>query len=94
MALHLSTSISIADFIKHSTSNKGILEINRYLYFFVTDGHVETITIITRFVSLCILYAIHLNDNSLFCVFTDLDVTCSPNNRFMTEIMVSSLFLS
>ena len=58
------------------------------------DGHVETITIITRFVSLCILYAIHLNDNSLFCVFTDLDVTCSPNNRFMTEIMVSSLFLS
>ena len=26
-----------------------------------------------RLVSLWILYAIHLNDNSLFCVFTSLD---------------------
>ena len=34
----------------------------------------------------------HLNDNSLFCVLTSLDVMCSPNNLFMTDIMVSSLF--
>jgi hypothetical protein len=32
----------------------------------------------------------HLNDNSLFCVLTSLDVMCSPNNLFMTDIMVSS----
>ena len=55
-------------------------------------GHVETITIITRFVNLCILYAININDNSLFCVFTDLDVACSPNSRFITKIMVLSWF--
>jgi hypothetical protein len=36
----------------------------------------------------------HLNDNSLFCVLTSLDVMCSPNNRFMTDIMVSSFFVS
>lgn len=34
----------------------------------------------------------HLKHSSLFCVFTDLDVMYSPNSRFMTEIMVSSLF--
>ena len=34
----------------------------------------------------------HLNDNSLFCVFTSLDVICSPNSRFIMETMVSSLF--
>ena len=45
-----------------------------------------------RLVSLWILYAIHLNDNSLFCVFTSLDVICSPNSRFITETMVSFLF--
>ena len=37
------------------------------------------------------LYAIHLNDNSLFCVFTSLDVICSPNSRFITETMVAFL---
>ena len=42
-----------------------------------------------RLVSLLILYAIHLNDNSLFCVFTSLDVICSPNSLFITETMVS-----
>jgi hypothetical protein len=39
-----------------------------------------------------VLYAIHLNDNSLFCVLTNLDVMCSPNNRFITETMVSFFF--
>ena len=34
----------------------------------------------------------HLNDNSLFCVFTNLDVMCSPNRRLITETMVSFLF--
>ena len=28
------------------------------------------------------LYAIHLNDNSLFCVFTSLDLLCSPNSLY------------
>jgi hypothetical protein len=45
-----------------------------------------------RLVSLWMLYAMHLNDNSLFCVFTSLDVMCSPNSRFITETMVSFLF--
>jgi hypothetical protein len=45
-----------------------------------------------RLVNLWMLYAIHLNDNSLFCVFTSLDVICSPNSRFITETMVSFLF--
>ena len=27
----------------------------------------------------------HLNDSSLFCVFTSLEVTCSPNSLFMTD---------
>jgi hypothetical protein len=45
-----------------------------------------------RLVSLLILYAIHPNDNSLFCVFTSLDVICSPNSLFITETMVSFLF--
>ncbi len=34
----------------------------------------------------------HLKHSSLFCVFTDLDVIYSPNSRFMTESIVSSLF--
>ena len=45
-----------------------------------------------RLVNLWMLYAIHLNDNSLFCVFTSLDVICSPNSCFITETMVSFLF--
>jgi hypothetical protein len=32
----------------------------------------------------------HLRNSSLFCVITNLDVMCSPNRRFITEIMVSS----
>ena len=32
--------------------------------------------------SVHVLYAIHLNDNS-FCVLTNLDVTCSPNDHSM-----------
>ncbi len=32
------------------------------------------------------MYAIHLNDNSLLCVFTSLDVICSPNSRFITDM--------
>jgi hypothetical protein len=28
----------------------------------------------------------HLNDNSLFCVLINLDIRCSPNSRFITEI--------
>jgi predicted transcriptional regulator len=55
-------------------------------------GFVETTNITRILVSLWILYAMHLNDNSLFCVFTSLDVICSPNSRFITEMMVSSLF--
>jgi hypothetical protein len=49
-----------------------------------------------RLVNLWMLYAMHLNDNnSLFCVFTNLDdVMCSPNSRFITESMVSFLSLS
>ena len=39
-----------------------------------------------RLVSLLILYAIHLNDNSLFCVFTSLDV-------YVLQIVVLSLKL-
>jgi hypothetical protein len=35
-----------------------------------------------RLVSLWILYATHLNDNSLFCVLTSLYVICSPNSLF------------
>jgi len=40
------------------------------------------------------LCAMHLNDNnSLFCVFTNLDdVMCSPNSRFITESMFRSCF--
>ena len=39
----------------------------------------KPLNIIMKLVSLWMLYAIHLNDNSLFCVFTSLDVICSPN---------------
>ena len=47
-----------------------------------------------RLVNLWMLYAMHVNDNSLFCVFTNLDdIMCSPNSRFITDIMVSFLFL-
>ncbi len=35
----------------------------------------------------------HVNDNSLFCVFTSLDVIYSPNNRFITEMMVHPCFV-
>ena len=47
-----------------------------------------------RLVNLWMLYAMHLNDNnSLFCVFTNLDdVMCSPNSRFITESMLRSCF--
>jgi len=31
-------------------------------------------------------------DSSLFCIFTNLYVMCSPNSLFITESMVSSLF--
>ena len=34
----------------------------------------------------------HLKHSSLFCVFTDFDVMYSPNSRFITESIVSSLF--
>ena len=45
-----------------------------------------------RLVNLWMLYAIHLNDNSLSCAFTNLDdVMCSPNSRFITESIVSFL---
>jgi hypothetical protein len=55
---------------------------------FASNGFVETTDITTILVSLWIFYAMHLNDNSLFCVFTSLDVICSPNNRYITETMV------
>jgi hypothetical protein len=40
-----------------------------------------------------ILKAIHLNDNSLFCVIISLDIIHSLNSLFITEIIVSFLFL-
>ena len=55
-------------------------------------GFVENILNITRLVSICILYVMHLNDNSLFCVLVNLDIRCSPNSLFITDITVSSLF--
>jgi hypothetical protein len=64
----------------------------RSLIMSVGKGFVETTDITPIMVSLWMLYAMHLNDNSLFCVFTSLDVTCSPNSRFITETMVSSLY--
>ena len=35
----------------------------------------------------------HLNDSSLFCVFTSLEEICSPNSLFMTDIIVPSFLL-
>jgi hypothetical protein len=41
--------------------------------------------IIMKLVNLWMLYAIQLYDNSLFCVFSSLDVICSANSHFSTE---------
>lgn len=40
------------------------------------------------------LYVIHLKDSFLFCVLTKPDVMCSPNNFYMAEGMIQSLFRS
>ena len=52
----------------------------------ITYGSVETIDYYNKIGwSVHVLYAIHLNDNS-FCVLTNLDVTCSPNDHFITSM--------
>ena len=47
-----------------------------------------------RWVNLWMLYAMHLNDNnSLFCVFTNLDVMCSPNSVLSLKVWFRSCFV-
>jgi hypothetical protein len=53
---------------------KYLKELQRKFRKLLLFGFVETTDITPILVSLWILYAMHLNDNSLFCVFTSLDV--------------------
>jgi len=58
---------------------------------YICTSYVEINTKTTNITILCTLYAIHQNVNSMFCILINLDIICSPNNLFMTDIIVSSL---